>query len=75
MEIQYTEVSEMNDASEVEILIADHRDFEMASNYIEMKVALPKQKNPLLAQIQTDTLQYARDIIDQKIQAIQNRVT
>ncbi len=73
MDIQYTEVSETSDASEVEILIADHRDFEMASNYIEMKVALPKQKNPLLTQIQTETLKYARNIIDQKIQEIEKR--
>lgn len=73
MKIHYTEISETSDSCEVEMLIADDPDPENASAYIELKVSLPKQRNPLLAQVQKDTLQYMRNIIDEKIQETGSR--
>lgn len=73
MKIQYTEISESKDASEVEILIADHPDIEQASSYIEMRVSLPKQKNPLFLDVQLETLRFARDLINEKMKEVEAR--
>ena len=73
MRIQYTEISESKDVSEVEILIADHPDIEQASSYIEMRVSLPKQHNPLFLEVQLNTLRFARDLIDEKMKEVEAR--
>lgn len=73
MEIQYSEIYETKDACEVEILIADEEDLESASSYIEMKIALPKKQNPLIAQVQKEALLFARDLINEKIKEAESR--
>jgi len=73
MKIRYTEICETKDSSEVELLISDKSDLERSSQYIEMKVSIPKQNNPLLTQIQKEALQAARSIIDEKIQETESR--
>lgn len=73
MDIQYSEIYETKDACEVEILIADKEDLESASSYIEMKIALPKKKNPLIAEVQKEALLFARNLIDEKIKETESR--
>lgn len=74
MDVQYTEVYETKDIVEVEILIADNPDLESASSYIEMKVPLPKQGNPLLAEVLLASLKQARETIDEKIAETEQRI-
>jgi len=73
MDIQYSEIYETKDACEVEILIADEPELESASSYIEMKISLPKQENPLIAQVQKEALMFARNLIDEKIKETESR--
>ncbi len=75
MEIQYSEIYESKNACEVEILIADEEDLESASSYIEMKISLPKKKNPLIAEVQKEALVFARDLINEKIKETESRET
>jgi len=75
MEIQYSEIYESKNACEVEILIADEEDLESASSYIEMKISLPKKKNPLIAEVQKEALLFARDLINEKIKETESRET
>ncbi len=75
MEIQYSEIYESKNACEVEILIADAEDLESASSYIEMKISLPKKKNPLIAEVQKEALVFARDLINEKIKETESRET
>ncbi|NOY83577.1 MAG: hypothetical protein GXO96_01920 [Nitrospirae bacterium] len=75
MEIQYSEIYESKNACEVEILIADEEDLENASSYIEMKISLPKKKNPLIAEVQKEALVFARDLINEKIKETESRET
>ena len=75
MEIQYSEIYESKNACEVEILIADEEDLESASSYIEMKISLPKKKNPLIAEVQKEALLFALDLINEKIKETESRET
>ncbi|MFQ5597854.1 MAG: hypothetical protein ACE5GK_07365 [Nitrospiria bacterium] len=74
MEIQYTEISETEDACEVEMLISDDMDPEHATAYVEVKVLLPKQANPRLAQLQKDSLEVVHTLIGDKIQQAESRM-
>ena len=73
MKIRYTEISETKDSSEVEMLISDKKDLEQASAYIEMRVSIPREQNPLLADVQKNALQAVRKLIDEKIQETLSR--